>query len=160
MTQVVVARYLDLPQVQVAASALRSAGLHPVLFDEQQCSVRWTTMFGWGGCRLAVPGEELEDALAILGHPQADSNPEPPIPLRGWISRLLAGVFGILLLMPEAGWLVLGVRDRRNEIGEIMMGMALAMVVTGVIGALVWELGAVISGLLLAPDTHSCIGCT
>ena len=64
MTLVVVARLLDMPQAQVAASALRSADLHPVLLDEQLNYAIWTSQFAWG-CRVAVPESEAEDARAI-----------------------------------------------------------------------------------------------
>jgi hypothetical protein len=148
MTQVVVARFLDLPQAQVAASALRSAGLRPILFDEHQCFVNWPYMFAIGGCRLAVPTNELQDAVAILGHPHPDANPEPAIAPMGWPWRFAAAALGLGLLIPLAGWLVLGVRSKRRGLTEVLMGAVLAAIVTGGLIALCLGAETLASGLL------------
>jgi hypothetical protein len=132
MTMVVVARPLDLPQAQVAASALRSAGLNPVLMDEMLSHAYWHAMFAFGGCRVAVPEAEVEDALAIL-----KQTPEPVVealaradrigPL-GWGWRWAAGLLSLLFLGPDLGWLVLCVRSRQRGAGGAAMGMALTLV--------------------------------
>lgn len=130
---VVVARLLDIPQAQVAASALRSAGLHPVLFDEFQNQANWVNMYAIGGCRVAVPETEAEDAVAILDQP---FEPEARLIDRtGWGWRCLAGVLGVGLLTPELGWLVLGVRSRCRGTGGGVMGFAVAAVGTALIFA-------------------------
>jgi hypothetical protein len=141
MTLVVVARPLDLPQAQVAASALRSAGLNPILLDEMLSHAYWHAMFAFGGCRVAVPDAEAEDAIAILR--QA---PEPvaealgradridPI---GWGWRWAAGLSSLLLLGPDLGWLLLCVRSRRRGAGGAAMGMAVSLVASSLLLAVV-----------------------
>lgn len=62
-----VARFLDLPNADVARSSLESAGLSPRLLDEQIAGLDWGYIPALGGLRLAVPQEEVEEALAILG---------------------------------------------------------------------------------------------
>jgi hypothetical protein len=138
MTMVVVARPLDLPQAQVAASALRSAGLNPVLLDEMLSHAYWHAMFAFGGCRVAVPQAEVADAIAILEHA-----PQPVVetlaradridPL-GWGWRWAAGLASLLLLMgPDLGWLVLCARSRQRGAGGAAMGMAVTLVGCGLI---------------------------
>jgi hypothetical protein len=151
MTMVVVARLLDLPQAQVAASALRGAGLHPVLLDETLSYAYWTAMFAFGGCRVAVPDAEVADAAAILdqlSQLRTEALPEEdriaPLSL-GW--RLAAGVLGLGLLSPQLGWLVLGVRSRRHGAGGGAMGFALAAIGSTVLLALAWMTITLISDL-------------
>jgi hypothetical protein len=141
MTLVVVARPLDLPQAQVAASALRSAGLNPILLDEMLSHAYWHAMFAFGGCRVAVPEAEAEDAIAILG--QA---PEPVVDALGrgdridpigWGWRVAAGVPGLLLLTPDLGWLVLAVRSRLRGARGARIGMAVTLVASAFLLAMV-----------------------
>jgi len=140
MTLAVVARLLDLPQAQVTASALRSAGLHPVLMDETLNYAYWTIMFAVGGCRIAVPQDELADAVAILEQPfepSAEPAQADRIDTIGWGWRTAAGVLGLGLLMPELGWLLLGVRSRQRGVGGGAIGVVVAMAGTGVIFAII-----------------------
>jgi hypothetical protein len=140
MTMVVIARLLDLPQAQVAASALRSAGLHPVLFEETLSYAYWMAMFAFGGCRIVVPEAEVEDAVAILGQPpatEAMARADRIDPL-GWGWRTAAGLLGIGLLSPELGWLVLGIRSRQRGAGGGAMGFAVTAIGSAMILALGW----------------------
>jgi len=155
MSLVVVARFLDLPQARTAVSALRSAGLRPILFDEVICTTRWSMMFAYGGCRVVVPTDELEDAVAILEYPQPDAEPEPPIEKIGAVWRIGAGLLGVGLLTPDLGWLVLGVRSRRHNLLETLMGVALTAIVVGVAAALCFEAETLAIGLLTPSIRHN-----
>ncbi len=158
MTMVVIARLLDLPQAQVAASALRSAGLHPVLFEEHQNYANWTYMLAIGGCRLAVPGDEAQDALAILEHPP-EAAETPDADQIGWPWRMVAGFFGVGLLWPVLGWAIVGARSRRLDMAHIVLSVALVGLTVGLALAATME-AAHILGLLLFPNTPRCVGCT
>jgi hypothetical protein len=152
MTMVVVARLLDLPQAQVAASALRSAGLHPVLFEETLSYAYWTAMFAFGGCRIAVPEGEVKDAVAILDHAPQRS-PEPlsradRIDPLGWGWRSAAGAASLALLAPELGWLVLGIRARQRGAGGGAMGFAVAAIGSTLLLAMGWMALTVLWNLL------------
>ena len=66
MALVEIARFADMNEAQVAGSALRAAGFHPVLPDEHVASVVWTDQFAIGGIRLSVPGREAADARDFI----------------------------------------------------------------------------------------------
>jgi hypothetical protein len=151
MTLVVVARPLDLPQAQVAASALRSAGLHPVLLDEQLNSSIWTMTFAFGGCRVAVPEDELKDAVAILEQPPEPPAPEGRIDRIGWGWRAAAGLASVGLLTPYAGWFVLGARQRSRNVAETAIGFGLVTLSIPLIMAALAEMVWVLTELL-APN--------
>jgi len=142
---VVVASYLSLPSAQVAASVLRSAGLTPILFDEQQSYARWTMLSAIGGCRLAVRSEEAVDALTLLTQAVEPDSASDLDASRGWLPRVIAS-FSIVLLTPALGWLVLGISDRRGRWTETLLGIALAWAVLCGMLASCWILEIFIAG--------------
>ena len=109
MSLAIIARFYDLNEAAVAASALRAAGLTPQVFDNHWASVNWIAGAALGGFRVALPEEELEAGLALLS-----SLPEPePLAPEDAIERqteppTALAVAGVLLAGPELGWAVSG----------------------------------------------------
>ncbi|HWE44410.1 MAG TPA: DUF2007 domain-containing protein [Caulobacteraceae bacterium] len=65
----------------VVRGALRSAGIPADVFDPYRSSIIWTEQTMLGGFRVAVPTDDLDDALAIL----KEIAPKPqPIEDKGW----------------------------------------------------------------------------
>ena len=75
MALVEVARFDDLSEAQVAASALRAAGLEPFLQGENQGSTNVLSIRWQGGLRLWVPDADEDLAREILA-PHFETNPE------------------------------------------------------------------------------------
>jgi hypothetical protein len=113
MSLSILARFHTQSDAQVAASALRSAGLGAVVFDEHYGGIDWVAQSALGGYRLMLPTGELEDGRAILAiAAQAESDPESPPPVAGSLpATALTVAVGVVTGM-EGGWLVTGLRKR------------------------------------------------
>lgn len=66
MALVEIARFDDLQEAQIAAGALRGAGLTPLLQNEQWGSVAFFMQRAMGGFRIWTPEEEAADARALI----------------------------------------------------------------------------------------------
>jgi hypothetical protein len=131
MSVVVVSTFMNLGEAQIAAGALASGGLHPLVMDQGYGSVNWIAQFGLQGFRLAVPRTEAADAVAYLGSlPRPRVRPRRPAKTvsqlarrHGW--RVPAA---LLLPFPQLAWLVVGMRRRhaRGYRSDMAIGMLLA----------------------------------
>ena len=148
MTMVVLARYLSLPQGQVAASALRSAGITPFLFDEQQSYARFYMLWAIGGCRLAVLEDDVADAIKILENaadPPVDEDSPAGFSLP---TRWLAALFGVGGLEPTLGWTVLALASRKGRWGATWMGILVSVAAVIAAGTVLAALVHFFNGLL------------
>lgn len=99
MRLVEVARYLDVTEAQVAASALRASGI-PVLVQNEGCvHALGHLMFAMGGLRLWVPEAEAREARAFLVECRRRPSrlkPLKPVEAGTWmgLSLLLSFCFG------------------------------------------------------------------
>jgi len=137
MGMTVVATFMNLPEAQIAAGALASGGLHPLVMDQGWGSVVWTEQAALQGFRLAVPSGEAADAVAFF-----KALPPAPRPLQtprrsavaivgsNWW-RVLGGLLAIGL-MPTLGWLVVGLRPKRyRRHGSVMLAVIAVVVIAG-----------------------------
>jgi hypothetical protein len=133
MGMTVVATFMNLPEAQIAAGALASGGLHPLVMDQGWGSVVWIEQAALQGFRLAVPSEEAADAVAFfralppLRKPLA--RPRSPIAIaRSNWWRVVAAILG-LGLAPVFGWLAVGLRPKQyRRRGSVAFGGMLAVV--------------------------------
>lgn len=63
---IVVRRFRDLPEAEIASAALWSAEVENALRDAETIGLLWTYSNGLGGIRLEVPDGDAEDADALL----------------------------------------------------------------------------------------------
>lgn len=133
MSLAIVARFYDLNEATVAASALRAAGLSPQVFDNHWASVNWIAGAALGGFRVALPEEELEAGLDLLrGLPEPEPLAAEDVIERRTEAPTALALAGVLLAGPEAGWAVGGGGRRsaflwrRITAGLIVGGMGLA----------------------------------
>lgn len=145
MSLVIVARFYDLNEASVAASALRAAGLSPQVFDDHWASVNWIAGAATGGFRVALPEEELEAGLALLSH-----LPEPePLAAEDAIERqtespTALALAGSLLAGPEVGWAVGGAgRRRAGRWRKITAGVLLGVTALLWLAFLIYRFGGV-----------------
>lgn len=141
----ILARFHSQSDAQVAASALRSAGLTPVVFDEHYGGIDWIAQSALGGYRLMLPTDELDDGGAILAL-AAEASPDaeaPPAASGSLPTTALALLVGLLTGF-EGGWLVAGIRKRLwPEPFAWAMGFLFAsslFVAAGLVWLLVWNL--------------------
>ena len=139
----VAATFASLPEAQIAAGALRASGVDAQVFDDNFGTMMWTDQVAIGGFRVIVPEVERADAVAFLRDVAKSAPRRRPSPReRGVLWRALALLAGLALL-PEAGWLVIGLKRRASYPGRagfavmFVVSMALFLVVT--IAA--WALG-------------------
>ncbi len=144
MSLVVVARFYDLNEATIAASALRSAGLSPQLFDDHWASMNWMARSALGGFRVLLPQDELAAGVELLR-----SLPEPdPLPEEDAIVRpdrpglSAAAVASAALMMPEVGWALADQRRRRRPI----LWRSLTVLVLALLAIGVWA-GLLLGGL-------------
>lgn len=109
MGLVLFARFHELPQAQVVASALESAGLTPLVFDRHYGGVDWVAQSALGGYRLMLPEEEAADARAVLADlasQPADPEDQPTAVPPGGPIRAVLALGSSLFGLGELGWLV------------------------------------------------------
>ncbi len=145
MTLSVLARFHTQSDAQVAASALRSAGLNALVFDEHYGGVDWVAQSALGGYRVMLPTEDLADGRAILAvAAECPPDPDAEPPATGSVpASVLALVVGTMAGF-EAGWLVVGLRKRLwPQPAAWAMGFLLAtsvFVIAGLVWLLLWNL--------------------
>lgn len=93
----VVASFTQLSEAHVAAGALRSAGFHAEVMDQNFAVVNWFEQQVLGGIRVIVPQSELGEAVQVLREiirekPEPGPEPHPGV---GW--RGLAIAFGLII---------------------------------------------------------------
>ncbi len=147
-----VARFSTLVEAEVACSALRGAGFHAEILERALASIHWTYQTALGGLRVAVPASELQDAAGYLAAiSRGWRRPRPHPRDKGVVWRLLALLAG-MMLAPDAGWLVIGARDRAAK------GSALSLwgvVLVSAALTLVLYLALTVLGLLIHPQNSS-----
>ena len=157
MGMTVVATFMKLTEAQVAASALESGGLHPLVMDQGWGSVVWTEQAALQGFRLAVPSGEAADAVAFFKalpprrrrSPPASRSAAAVVGASWW--RIVGGLFA-LGLMPELGWLVVGLRPRpyRRNSPALFLGIMAAVAAVVVVTALFVVAMPLLAGVPLA----------
>jgi len=132
----VVATFMNLTEAQVAASALESGALHPVVMDQGWGSVLGTEQFALQGFRLAVPQAEASDAIAFFrALPRVKPRRQRQARSLGELGRThwwrpVAGL-ACVFMAPIFGWLIVGLRPRRryHQAWETAAGMFGAMAI-------------------------------
>lgn len=109
------ARFSSFSEAQVAASALRAAGIDAALLDSDAVAGAWREPFGQGGYRLAVPEHQLVEARLLLRGAEASASAPrragladaPPEPAGDRLMRLrlvlLAVIFAAVVAAALAG---------------------------------------------------------
>ena len=136
MSLAVVARYYDLNEATIAASALRSAGLTPQLFDDHWASMNWMARSALGGFRVMLPEDELAIGVELLR-----SLPEPePLGAEDAIVRpdrpglTVGALASAALMMPEVGWALADERQRSRPV----LWRSLTALVLGLLALGLW----------------------
>ena len=145
MSLAVLSRFHTQSDAQVAASALRSAGLSPVVFDEHYGGIDWVAQSALGGDRVMLPMDEMADGRAILAvAAEAGPDPEAEAPVVGSLPATAVTLAGGLLTGGEGGWLVTGIRRRQwLDPTAWFAGVVLAatlFLILGLTWAVVWNL--------------------
>lgn len=101
MALVEVARYLDVPEAQVAASAIRASGIPVLVQNEGSVQTLGHLLFALGGVRLWVPEADAKDVRAYLAERRVQPSQIAPQKLADaaiWIalSFLITFFFGIV----------------------------------------------------------------
>ena len=77
MATAVIATFSTVDEAQLLASRLRSAGIAVELRDENTLTMNWTYALAIGGVKVAVPEEDMDDAIAIMkAEPDVDTSAE------------------------------------------------------------------------------------
>jgi hypothetical protein len=108
MSLAIIARFYDLNEATVAASALRAAGLSPQVFDDHWASVNWIAGSALGGFRVALPEEELQAGLDMLRGLPVPEPLEPEDVIERTEAPMALALAGALLAGPEVGWAIGG----------------------------------------------------
>jgi hypothetical protein len=110
MRFVEIARFTDLTEPQVAASALRASGIPVILQREYLSQVHINLLYALGGPGLLVPEEDAEAARAFLN--EVRTQPSTLAPL-GTVEASLRFVFSVALTW--ATGFIVPLRPRRFE---------------------------------------------
>ncbi len=114
MALVEVARFLDMTEAQVVASALRSAGVFVFVQNEVMGQMDVNLLYAIGGVRLWVPEEDFEDARAYIAASRRTPSQTAPLPVAEAATRTVASLLLTLLF-----GFVVPLRPRRPErLGE------------------------------------------
>ena len=110
MALVEVARFLDLTEAQVVASALRSGGLFVFVQNEVIGRMDVNLLYAVGGIRIWVPEAEAADARAYIAASRRQPSSLEPLPAAEATARSLAS-----LLLTLVTGVVTPLRPRRPE---------------------------------------------
>lgn len=102
MAMVEVARFLDLTEAEVVASALRSSGMFVFVQNEVIARMRFSLCNAVGGLRIWVPEADAADAMAFIAANRRQSSTLAPLPapeatVRVVLSLLLTWLFGMVV---------------------------------------------------------------
>jgi hypothetical protein len=105
MALVEVARFADLTEAQVAASALRASGIFVFLQNQHHGEMNFGVQFALGGFPLHVMEEEAAEVRAMLSHIRAaPSSLAPPPPAQSVprlaFSLVITWLFGVPTPLP------------------------------------------------------------
>ena len=145
MSPVVVARFPDVWEAELACSLLRSAGIDARLGEGAHAKVDPLIQQAVGWIRILAPADEADDAREILaraaaGEFMADAPDDQPDRTLGGAARLAAGAGA--LIFPEAA-LALASRRPPSTLrlaGYILVALALALAVLFTLGGGPWFL--------------------
>ena len=121
-----IARFADMNEAQVAGSALRAAGFHPILPDEHLASVVWTDQLVIGGIRLSVPDPEAADARSFIAEVRG-SDRYRSMTAEDQRRETAVGVTGALLASMVFGWSLAGLKRPKpfmKVVSVLMMVLA------------------------------------
>lgn len=142
MSLAVVARYSDMIEAQVVRTALVSSGIPAWVADEGYGRLDPFMQVALQGYRVCVPAIDLEIAREVLTSAQSAGAEGPPsdivVPPRtlGWTA--LAMIPG--LVMPEVGFLIEGVRRRRDSARRALVaGLPVYLAVAAITGLIMLE---------------------
>ena len=107
MALVEIARFVDLTEAQVAASALRASGMEVMLQNEFHGQANFLVVPALGGFRLWVPEDDAADAKAFIAACRADIRPRAP---EGSSLKTALAVGIALTLGPAFAILLMGIR--------------------------------------------------
>lgn len=139
MALVVVRRFPTLPEAQVAASVLRSAGIATEILDQHYGGLDWVAQSALGGYRLCTRSEDLADARECMVPPVFEpEGPEEPARPSGSLARTAAALTATWLVGGEGGWVVAGLRKRTApSTGELVLGVTMGFAIAAtVLGAI------------------------
>jgi len=102
MALVEIARFADLTEAQVAASALRASGIPVLVQNENWSQANASLTLAMGGLRLWVPEEEAPDARAFIEAQRSKPSAMAPLggaeaTVRTTLSLLLTFLFGVIV---------------------------------------------------------------
>jgi hypothetical protein len=95
MELVRIARFADLTEAQVAASALRASGIDVLVQGENHSQTFSLIQQALGGVGLWVPEDDADDAKAFVAARRAQ--PREPVDNPRPVRSLLAAVVGLML---------------------------------------------------------------
>ena len=110
MALVRVARFLDLTEAEVVASALRSGGLFVFVQNEITGRMRVNWVYAMGGFGIWVPEEEAADARAFIAESRRKASTLAPLPVAEAAVRIVLS-FLLTVLTGQ----VVPLRPRRPE---------------------------------------------
>lgn len=154
MALVVVRRFQTLPEAQVAASVLRSAGIATEILDQHYGSLDWAAQSALGGYRLCAWPEDLSDARDCLAAPTLDPDDlEAPARPSGSLARTAAALTVTWLFGGgEAGWVVAGLRKRTSpSAAELIMGASMGFAILTVVLGVILGVAFAVHELLIDP---------
>ena len=145
MSPVVVARFPDVWEAELACSLLRSAGIDARLGEGAHAKVDPLIQQAVGWIRILAPADEADDARAILARAAAgefagDDPDDQPDRALGGSMRVAAGVGAFLF--PEAS-LALASRHRPSTLrlaGLVLVALAILLGALLVLGGAPWFL--------------------
>lgn len=98
MPLVAVAHFIDLPEAQVAASALHASGIDAVVQNEVVGQSFYHLQRAFGGFRILVPEEDAADARAFVAAGRSEPRPPPEPGVPPPRTRTAIGMFLALFL--------------------------------------------------------------
>jgi hypothetical protein len=110
MALVEIARFVDLTEAQVAASALRASGVPVFMQNEHWGQTEFTMQMAMGGFRLWVPEQEAPDARAFIS-----ANRRKPLTITPLAGCEAAGWGALSVLISLLSGVITPLRPRRFQ---------------------------------------------